>query len=65
MSQRTAGLLGCLPGTIPVGLRSLSYYVAGDLPKAPASVAVPEFGDWGMLGNDHYGDCGVAGLEQL
>jgi len=63
MTERIAGLLGCLPGTIPVGLRSLSYYVAGDLPKAPASVAVPEFGDWGMLGNDHYGDCGVAGLE--
>lgn len=60
---RTAGLLGRLPGKIPVGLRDLTYYVAGDLPKPPSKVAVPDFPDWGMLGNDQYGDCGVAGLE--
>lgn len=62
-SPRPFGLLGCLPGKIPVGLCHLTYYVAGDLPKAPAKVDVPEFGDWGMLGNDRYGDCGIAGLE--
>ncbi len=60
---RTAGLLGRLPGKIPVGLRDLTYYVAGDLPKPPTSVVVPPVNDWGMLGNDQYGDCGVAGLE--
>jgi hypothetical protein len=62
-SPRPFGMLGCLPGKIPVGLHHLTYYVAGDLPKAPAKVDVPEFGDWGMLGNDRYGDCGIAGLE--
>ena len=62
-TTRTVGRLGCLPGNKPVGLRSLPYYVAGDLPKPPAKVAVPAFKNWGMLGNDQYGDCGVAGLE--
>ena len=62
-TRRQAGLLGCLPGQIPVGLREFTYYVAGDLPKPPASVAVPSVHDWGMLGNDRYGDCGIAGLQ--
>lgn len=53
--------LGCLPGKIPVGLRDLTYYAAGGLPQAPASVAVPAVSSWGMDGNDVYGDCGVAG----
>jgi hypothetical protein len=53
--------LGCLPGKIPVGLRDLTYYAAGDLPQAPASVPVPAVAAWGMDGNDVYGDCGVAG----
>lgn len=48
---------------IPAGVRDLTYYSAGPLPKAPASVAVPEVSDWGVLGNDRAGDCGVAGLE--
>ena len=61
--RRQAGLLGCLPGQIPVGLREFTYYVAGDLPKPPTSVAVPSVHDWGMLGNDRYGDCGIAGLQ--
>jgi hypothetical protein len=61
--------LGCLPGLIPAGLEEITYYSAGDLPAAPAEVAVPSVaapGDgtpWGMLGNAEYGDCGVAGLE--
>lgn len=62
-NPRVPGKLGCLPGNIPVGLKMLTYYIAGDLPKAPPSVAVPNFKDWGMLGNDRYGDCGVAGLQ--
>ncbi len=60
---RAAGLLGRLPGQIPVGLRDLTYYAAGPLPKAPASVPAPTVGAWLMLGNDQYGDCGVAALE--
>jgi hypothetical protein len=55
--------LGRLPGQIPVGLRDLSYYVAGSLPAPPPSVAVPEVANWAMLGNAIYGDCGVAGLQ--
>lgn len=63
LESRPFGKLGCLPGKIPVGLRDLTYYVAGALPAPPPSVAVPAFPTWGMLGNDQYGDCGVAGLE--
>ena len=55
--------LGRRPALIPAGLRDLTYYAAGPLPKAPASVAVPAVADWAMLGNSDYGDCGVAGLE--
>ena len=55
--------LGCLPGRIPAGLKDLTYYAAGSLPKAPASVAVPPIAAWGMDSNDIYGDCGVAGLN--
>jgi len=54
---------GRLPGKIPVGLRDLTYYSAGPLPAPPASVAVPSVADWGMDGNDAYGDCGVAGCN--
>lgn len=64
--------LGKKPALIPAGLHDLTYYVAGALPKPPASVAVPVVpnpgtaaggGAWGMLGNDQYGNCGVAGIE--
>ena len=65
--------LGRLPGQVPVGLRDLTYYAAGPLPKAPASVAVPAVADWLLLANgpdptcpeypQGVGDCGVAGLE--
>jgi hypothetical protein len=64
--------LGCRPGTIPVGLRDLTCYAAGPLPKPPPSVAVPSV-QWGMLGNGPdpactvapagVSDCGPAGLD--
>lgn len=57
----TACKFGRLPALIPAALRGLGYYSAGPLPKAPASVTVPAVADWGVLGNDVYGDCGVAG----
>ena len=60
----TAALkFGRLPGTVPVGLRDLTYYAAGPLPRPPAKVAVPKVAGWGMDGNDTLGDCGVAGLD--
>jgi hypothetical protein len=63
---RTPGKsFGRLPGKIPVGLRDLTYYAAGSLPAAPASVAVPSVANWNMDGNDKYGDCGVAGLNHF
>jgi hypothetical protein len=62
---RVAGKLGARPAVFPAGLRDLTHYVAGSLPKAPASVPIPDVSDWEMLGNDTYGDCGVAGCEHL
>ena len=61
--KRTAGKLGCLPGKVPVGLCELTWYVSGSLPTPPPHTSVPSVANWGMLGNDQYGDCGVAGLE--
>jgi hypothetical protein len=63
--------LGRNPGHIPNGLRDLTWYVAGSLPRPPASVAVPtvpvdaDGTVWGMDGNDTYGDCGVAAINHL
>ena len=64
MPDRVAGKFGRCPARFPAGLRDLTYYVAGDLPKPPPSMTAPQVA-WGMLGNDQYGDCGVAGLEHL
>lgn len=56
-------------GHIPVGLRELPHYAAGSLPQPPAKVDVPQVAPdedgtpWGILGNDAYGDCGVAGID--
>jgi hypothetical protein len=55
--------LGRNPGHIPVGLRDLTYYKAGSLPTPPGEVTVPQLAAWGMDGNDHYGDCGIAGYN--
>lgn len=60
---RTAGLLGCLPAQFPGTLCDLTFYVAGALPAPPPEVAAPAVSNWQMLGNDQYGDCGVASLE--
>ena len=63
---RAAGKMGRLPAVFPVGLHDLTYYIiAGALPKAPASMPVPGFSDWGVLANDRLGDCGTAGLQHL
>lgn len=65
MSNRVPGKLGRLPAVFPAALRTLDYYVAGPLPKAPVSVAVPKVADWGMDSNDTLGCCGVAGIDHL
>lgn len=59
------------PAQFPGSLKDLTYYAAGPLPKAPASIKPPAApgdiadasGPWGILGNNEYGDCGVAGLQ--
>jgi len=62
---------GCNPGYIPVGLKDLTWYVAGDLPRPPVSVAVPtvpaaaDGTAWGMDGNNTFGDCGVAAVNHV
>ena len=66
--SRPVGKLGRLSGVIPVGLHEMPHYVAGSLPAAPPEVKVPDVKsylkiDWGMLGNNEVGNCGVAGLE--
>ena len=60
---RVPGRLGRLPALIPAGLRDLTSYAAGPLPQAPASMPAPAVADWGVLGNDTYGNCGVCGIE--
>lgn len=62
MPEPFVGKLGRLPGKIPVGLRDLTTYVAGSLPRPPAKVAVPRVSNWTMAANDRLGDCGVAGI---
>lgn len=56
---------GLLPGHVPNGLCDLTWYVAGALPAAPVIRPVPKpgTGDWGMDGNDTYGNCGIAGFH--
>ena len=40
----------------------LAFYQSNPLPPAPESVVVPSVPNWGMLGNDKYGDCTFAGI---
>ena len=59
---REIGKLGKLAPQRPEGLHALAFYQTNPLPKAPASVPVPKVVNWGMLGNDQYGDCTFAGI---
>lgn len=72
VNEPMSKLYGRQPALIPAGLKDLTYYVAGSLPKPPPSVAVPVVpnpgsagggGLWGMDGNDSKGNCGIAGLN--
>jgi hypothetical protein len=62
MTDRIVGKLGRLAPERPAGLHMLAYYQENPLPAAPASVDVPKVENWGMLGNDKYGDCTFAGI---
>lgn len=59
--------LGKLAAVRPAGLSYLSAYAAGKLPAPPPEVAPPPPppGGWGMLGNDQFGDCTIAGAAHL
>jgi len=66
MSDRRHGKLGATLKPKPVELRWLSELLTNPLP--PASTAVDHTfarKSWGMLGNDRYGDCAVAGIVHL
>ena len=56
--------LGRLAARRPVGLADLAAYLNDPLPAAPPSVKAPTC-NWGMLGNDQYGDCTLAGAVHL
>ena len=62
MTDRIVGRLGKLAPKRPDGLHMLSFYQTCPLPAAPLSVDVPNVNNWGMLGNDKYGDCTFAGI---
>lgn len=62
MTDRIVGKLGKLAPRRPAGLHMLAFYQENPLPAAPASVEVPKVENWGMLGNDKYGDCTFAGI---
>lgn len=64
-TPRVAGKLGARPAVFPAGLRTLDAYAPGGLPAPPVSVEVPDFPSWDVLGNDEFGNCGVAGIEHL
>lgn len=57
--------LGRLAAVRPVGLGDLLHYLHDPLPEGPAQIAPPQVSDWGMLGNDAYGDCTMAGVVHL
>lgn len=56
---------GRLAARRPVGLRDLTAYAGGPLPSAPPQVTPPSVADWGMYGNDQFGDCTAAGVVHL
>ena len=56
---------GRLAARHPVGLRDFVAYLKDPLPKAPEVLKAPDLADWGMLGNDQYGDCTIAGAAHL
>ena len=62
MTDRIIGKLGKLDPKRPAGLHMLAFYQGNPLPAAPDTVAVPTVDNWGMLGNDKYGDCTFAGI---
>ena len=56
--------LGRLAPTRPFGVAELGTYAMGKLPGPPAQVK-PPVAQWGMDGNDQFGDCTIAGVDHL
>lgn len=54
--------MGKLAAVRPHGLRMMATY---QTTTPPASVPTPSINDWGMLGNDKWGDCTIAGAAHL
>ncbi len=59
--------LGKLDAVRPHGLSELAVYARGKLPEPPPGVPPMGAGvaDWGVLGNDTYGDCTMAGAAHM
>ncbi len=60
--------LGKLAAKNLAGLSTLSVYAQGKIPNPPHTVKIPReipAYNWGVLGNDQYGDCTYAGLAHL
>lgn len=62
ITPRQIGKLGKLAPVRPVGSRMFAYYQTSPLPTPPVTVAVPAIQDWGMLGNDRFGNCTFCGI---
>jgi len=58
---RKAGKRGVTSAAPLTGVGTLADYATGPLPPLPSTVPVPNVADWGMDGNDQWGDCVAAG----
>ena len=66
LAPRIAGKLGMIPAPLPKEIGLLSTYLANPLGVPPAQVAWPaSLSSCGMLGNDTFGDCTLAGAVHL
>lgn len=59
--------LGRIHDHTPPPVPDLARYATKPLPAPTASVAVPggNVADWGMDGNDQWGDCTIAGVDHI
>jgi hypothetical protein len=62
--------LGRIHDHYPPPVSDLATYATKPLPAPAASVAIPSIAgnnrtDWGMLGNDQWGDCTIAGADHV
>ena len=66
MTERIAGKLGRIPAPLPKKIKRLGDYLCSPFPPPPRQEDHTQgVKSWGMLGNDTYGDCTIAGLVHL